>query len=346
MHTLTRVLGAALLLPVIGPIILAVITPLTLSGILYLIGVSGLAVSLCGVAWGFKRSRWVFGIALMLILAVAAVRVLAPHSNKVTQLRLPQGDNFCGISCLIDEQDASLVSTRVLPFIGWISPTEQAGLLDAMYAAYSQLSAVQSISPSPFIRTYLSLQRPNDFDAVIIEPDDSQTPQMGLIFLHGFTGNFTMPCWLMAQTVTAFQALTVCPSVGWKGDWWTSNGETTLRATITYMQRRGINRIFLAGLSNGAVGASDLAYKLTDDLAGLILISGAALDAQASGLPVLVLAGSRDERMPADMLQSYATQIGDQATFVQLDADHFMLVKQFDAVRQHIDSWLRQVISP
>ena len=330
-------------IPIAGMVVLALIPPLTLSGLLYLIGAVAFALGLCGVAWGYKRGRWGLAAGLALILAVALVRMLAPQNGSIHQLLLPQGSTSCGVNCLIDEQDAALFSTRVLPFVGWIPPREQEGLVEAMVAGYQQMAAVQPMTASPFIRTYLGLQRADAFDAVVIEPNGDQPPELGLIFLHGFTGNFTMPCWLMAQTVSVFQALTVCPSVGWKGDWWTADGEATLRETIAYMQQRGVNRIILAGLSNGALGSSELAFKLKDDLAGLILLSGASLDAQDSDLPLLILTGSRDERMPLEMIRAYGDRMGEQATFVELDSDHFMLVKRFDEVRQEIDSWLREL---
>jgi len=342
-RAVTRALSVTVAIPIAGMVVLALITPLTLSGVLYLVGTVAFTVGLCAIAWGYKRGRWVLGLGLVLILAVAAVRMLSPQNGSIKQLLLPHGTISCGVNCLIDEQDAALFSTRVLPFVGWISPREQEGLVGAMHAGYQQMNAVQPLIASPFIHTYLGLQRADAFDAVVIEPETDQPPEWGLIFLHGFTGNFTMPCWLMAQTVSAFQSLTVCPSVGWKGDWWTANGEATLRETIAYLHQRGVNRIVLAGLSNGALGTSELASKLKDELAGLILLSGASLDAPDSGLPVLILTGSRDERMPPELIRAYANRMGDQATFVALDSDHFMLVKQFDAVREHIDQWFREL---
>ena len=343
LRKLTRALSLILLLPIIILLAVVVTTPLTLSGLLYFTGVVAIIIGIWSLAWAYTRFRRVLWLGLGLIVIVAAVRVfLLRNSPKIKLLTLPDQNGLCVVNCLVDEQDAALVSTRLLPLIGWISPTEQTGLMDAMYAGYQAMAQAQPLVASPFPRTYLNLQRSGAFDAVTIEPDDNQPPQMGVIFLHGFTGNFTMPCWLVAQAVRTSHALTICPSVGWKGDWWTSNGEATLRATIDYLHQRGLSRIVLAGLSNGAVGASELAYKLTADIAGLILISGASLDAKDSGLPVLVLAGTDDERMPATMMHAYANQLGDKATFIELPADHFMLAKKAAEIQHDIDSWLRQ----
>lgn len=302
-----------------------------------------MVIGILATAWGYPRYKRLLWWGLGLMVAVGVLRVVLINQNRaITLITLPKHNTLCVLGCLIEEQDAALISTRLLPLIGWISPNEQIGLLDAMYAQYRDMAHVQALVPSPFIRTYLNLQHADEFDAVVIEPDTQQTMTTGIIFLHGFTGNFTMPCWLMAQTVREFQALTVCPSVGWKGDWWTANGEATLRTTIDYLHQRGVNKLYLAGLSNGAVGASELAHKLSNTIDGLILISGASMTAQDSGLPVLVLGGNQDERMPSSMLRDYANQIGSKASFIELEGDHFLLAKQFNSVQQQISTWIKQ----
>lgn len=342
-RTFLRAIAIGLLVPALLLIVLALMTPLTISGLLYAAGAVAAALGINALAWGLGRYRLLFWLGLALILVVAAARLLLLRNTTAIQIiTLPDENATCILDCLIDEQDAALVSTRILPLISWISPAEQQGLLEAMHAGYQSMAAEQTLTPSPFVRTYLDLQRAAAFDAVVIEPANAQPAQSGIIFLHGFTGSFTMPCWLIAQAVRTTPMLTVCPSVSWRGDWWTANGEATLRATIDYLHRRGISRIYLAGLSNGAVGASELAYKLTNDLAGLILISGASLEARDSGLPVLVLAGTNDERMPADMLRAYADQLGDKATFVERPADHFMLAKDAANIQNQIALWIQQ----
>lgn len=338
-----RAISVVLLVPIVMLMVLAITTPLTISGALYVAGFVAIVIGVWSIIWGYTRYRRVLWLGLGVMVMVAVVRLLRLNSSSPIQLLvLPEQSSPCLMSCLFDEQDVALFSTRVLSLIGWISPDEQAGLLDAMYTDYRDMADVQPIIPSPFMRTYLGQQRPGAFDAVVIEPTLHQPPQMGVIFLHGFTGNFTMPCWLVAQAVDANQGVTVCPSVDWQGEWWTSDGETTLRATIEYLHQRGVNRIYLAGLSNGAVGASELAYQLTDAIAGLILISGASPNAIDSHLPTLILAGSRDKRMPIDMMQAYAQRMGSQAAFVELQADHFMLAKNDQQIQSQIAAWLRQ----
>jgi pimeloyl-ACP methyl ester carboxylesterase len=135
---------------------------------------------------------------------------------------------------------------------------------------------------------------------------------------------------------------TVCPSVSWRGDWWTDQGEATVERMLEYLRQAGIERIYLAGLSNGALGASRLAPRLNARLAGLILISGADPDAAATSLPVLIIEGTQDERMPVELTQRYASKVGTNATLHLFDGDHFLLAKRPDEVRQVITDWLNK----
>lgn len=340
---IVRVVAVVLGMVAVVLMVFVLMTPITISGALYMLGFVAIAAGTWGIGWERRRLRRLVWVGTSLMVVVAGARLLLfNNSSRIKMFTLPDQNAPCLINCLFDEQDVALFSTRFLSIIGWTSPTEQDGLLEAMVAGYRPMAAVQPIIPSPFARTYLNQQHSGASDTVVIEPDDQQPAQMGVIFLHGFTGNFTLPCWLIAQAVTTQRGVTVCPSVGWRGDWWTANGESTLRATIDYLHQRGIDTIFLAGLSNGAVGAGELAHKLTEEIAGLILISGASPNARDSNLPVLILAGSSDERMPAEMMREYAARMGDEATFVEFPGDHFMLAKNSNEIQNQIISWLQQ----
>ena len=103
------------------------------------------------------------------------------------------------------------------------------------------------------------------------------------MFLHGYAGNFSLPCWQIAQAVKGSALLTACPSddlrrrlglCGWRRDG-ARRGEVQLR-------ERGITKMVLAGLSNGGY-ASMLAPKLGSTFAGYVFISGVEDDAGVAG---------------------------------------------------------------
>jgi pimeloyl-ACP methyl ester carboxylesterase len=323
---------------------LALITPITPWGALYLLGFVLLAAGALSAPWRRRRYRGLAraGLALLVLTAVARL-AFAAGGPTTTMLTLPGPGGPRWINRLLDEQDVTLFAERVLTPWGLITPREDQDLLPALYAAYQAMRAAEGSPPSPFLSTYLGRERPQTFDALVVEPGTPRPAQVGLIFLHGFAGNYTMPCWLLAQAARPIGAVTVCPSVGWRGDWWTADGEATVRATLSYLHSRGVRRVYLAGLSNGAVGASALASRLQGDLAGLVLISGSDPDADLSDLPTLIVQGSDDERMPAALAQRFAQRAGAHATYIELPGDHFVLVERADELRQQISAWFERV---
>ena len=162
--------------------------------------------------------------------------------------------------------------------------------------------------------------------------------------LHGYAGNFAVYCWQMARSARAISALTVCPSVGPAGDWWSRQGEETLERTFSWLARRGVRRVYLAGLSNGGVGASVLVGRAAHpglELRGLLLISGASTKVPPPRVPVLLVEGKHDSMMPARLMREVAHRAGRLATYVELDSGHFAFLDRHEKCEQAITSWLR-----
>ena len=59
-------------------------------------------------------------------------------------------------------------------------------------------------------------------------------------------------------------------------------------------------------------------------------------------LPVLLLHGKDDERIPVSVMEGYASAAGAQASYHLFESDHFLLLKQADQVQQVMIDWLRQ----
>jgi pimeloyl-ACP methyl ester carboxylesterase len=241
---------------------------------------------------------------------------------------------------IFNEQDVVLFGARLAPQLGLISPAENNGLVPTLAETYGKMQGATPLSP--FLLTYLNQQSPNAFDVVIAQPPIDTPPKRAIVFLHGYGGNFTLQCWLMAHAGDRIGALTICPSTGPSGDWWSPYGEAILQQTLSYLHQRGIERIYLAGLSNGGIGVSRLAQRLEAELAGLILISGADPDAPISGLPVLVVQGKDDQRIPKNVVERYVAAAGTSSTYLLLEGDHFVLLKQADQLQGAIADWIIQ----
>jgi pimeloyl-ACP methyl ester carboxylesterase len=119
-------------------------------------------------------------------------------------------------------------------------------------------------------------------------------------------------------------------------------GQSILQETFSYLHQRGVERIYLTGLSNGAIGVSRLADQFKQDIAGLILISGADPGATITKLSVLLLHGKYDERIPVNMMEQYASAARPNAMYHLFEGDHFLLLKQADQVQEVMIDWLRQ----
>jgi pimeloyl-ACP methyl ester carboxylesterase len=194
--------------------------------------------------------------------------------------------------------------------------------------------------------TYLGLQKPAAFDTVLIEPEPRYPADTAVIFLHGFMGNVTAQCWAIAQAASQMGAITACPSTEWTGGWWQPPGEAILEATFQYLREQGIKRFYLGGFSNGGFGISRLVSTVSAQagLRGLFFINGiqGGAQIQQTGQPVLIVQGTQDTRVPAGMVRKIAQDLGTQATFVEVESDHFMIMKQPGLVQDVLTRWLQE----
>jgi hypothetical protein len=317
-------------------------TPVSVVGMVYLLSYSLIVLGMIAAPWRPGPSSLLILAGCSIVFGTIAVRVLFPPSGRVVNLMtLPSQSGSRLLNRILDEQDVVLFGAQVAPYLGGISTVEKKSLDIKFSEAFDEMKRQEVTPLSPFLTTYLNRQHPNGFDVVIAEPDSETQPKTGIIFLHGFGGNFTLQCWLMAQVGDQINATTVCPSTGPIGAWWNSQGQAILRETISYLHQRSAERIYLAGLSNGAIGASRLADGHKDNLNGLILISGADPNATMTELPVLLLHGKDDERIPAEMMERYASAAEPNATYHLFEGDHFLLLKQADRVQKAMIDWLR-----
>ena len=111
-----------------------------------------------------------------------------------------------------------------------------------------------------------------------------------------------------------------------------------MRATLDHLHARGIRRVFLAGLSNGAMGASALAPRVALSLAGLILISGAPASGGSGGLPALVVHGTEDPVASAASARAFAART--HASYAGFEGGHFVLLVRRAETRVAIANWL------
>ena len=340
-------LGLLLALPILAVIALSLGLPVTLSGIGYLLGCALAATGLILAPWRGRNSFSITIIGILILALVAGIRLFIAGQQtepSINMVALPQNKSTHWINNLIDEQDSLIVGERLLNLIGGDSPHEHRGLASALQTDYSEMRRVQRVVPSPIVSTYLNLQGKNRFDAIVIQATIHRPPDFALVFLHGYMGNVTAQCWEVAQAVRNFAAMTICPSTGWQGDWWQPQGKGILQATFQYLREQGIQRFYLGGFSNGGISIGRLTsqFKNEPDLGGLIFIDGFAdgIGVRELGLPVLVVQGLQDERIPASGARQFAQELGHVGTYVEMEGDHFLIMKEPKSVQKAIAKWL------
>lgn len=341
MRSLLRTVALFAVFPYLGVALLLLTGTASWSSVAYMMAIGALLgglVTLPDPRRTQRRGR-PRGLSRGAVVALAFVAIgRAVVAGEGRHMRMPANGAEGGarfVDRLVDEGDMAVAGTRVLLAVGMLRD-DQAELPSAMTDAYGEMRRDLGDAPSPVVATYLGLQEPDRFDLVIVEPDRAAeataSPRSALVFLHGFTGNFDLPCWQIARAVASAGVVTACPSTRWVGAWWSPAGEATLRRTVALLRARGVDRIVLAGLSNGGFGAAQLARRMNGTFAGLVLISGADPATPPAGIPTLVIHGRRDTIASYESARAYAAKAG--AKLMTLDAGHFaMLVRGEEADR-------------
>ena len=342
MRNAARSLGILLAIFAAPLALLSVTTPVSTTGLAY---VFGTMIALAGMITAPRRATRMKGITragLGLIALTALFRVaFAGHGKSVTMTRGEGGTPI--LDRLLPESDVATTSARAVILTGMLPANDTKDLVPTLRASFAQMEDEEGSTPSPIVRTTLGLQTQAKYDVIEI-PSALPHATDAVLFLHGYGGNFTLQCWAIAKAAKLANASTFCPSTRMNGDWWQGPGPAIVSEMIAKIEARGFDRIVLAGLSNGGVGASRLASSYKKDIVGLMLVSGADPTAKAAGVPTIAFEGARDGMMTPTYVRSYAEKTG--ATYVELDGTHFLLLEKLDETTRAMGEWLSQRFAP
>lgn len=333
-------LGLALLVPATGQVLGWLSQGLSGFSAALGLGLGLLALGCCGRSLGIGAASRLLGAGAALVLAPWLWRAVSVKgSERVRLTTLPDDGGARLVNKLYPERDGTLLAAKLLGFVRPLHDDEAAHFPQILEDAFARTDPPASDVPTPAIATYLGLESATQFDALVISPPPGRAASdAALIFLHGYAGNFYIYCWEIAQAAAAANLITICPSTDASGRWWMPGGEQVFQQTLDYAHRSGMNRVYLAGLSNGGAGASELALSHARELSGLVLISGSRAQ-RPPPLPTLVIQGATDRMMPTATARTYAAA-SPRAEYHELPGGHLIMLSRYQQVRPLIANFL------
>ena len=169
-----------------------------------------------------------------------------------------------------------------------------------------------------------------------------------IIFLHGYGGMLTPYLRTLVDSQLGGEAVLLAPMLNNDGDWWEADAAGVLQRLLLHLPVQvDRDRIYVMGLSNGAVGAIRLVAQpqLAGVFRGFILVSGAALlDSETSvDTRVLMVHGRHDVRFGVPYMDQCARRLresGAETELHLLDSNHFMLLTRTPALASIISDWM------
>lgn len=234
------------------------------------------------------------------------------------------------------ERDMAVSGVRLLQVSGYLTKRgESSPVLPGMHDAYDSMKADYIAAPTLMPRSVSGeLASHREIDALVFE--SPQPTNRVFVFLHGYGGNWTMPCWLVARAAAQRNMTTVCPTLDFDARWWEGEGPALVDQLMNELKHNGYKRFVLGGISNGSVGASALAPKYRANLDAVVLISGVASAGDPTKAPTLIFHGKDDGMAKLTHARQYAEK-ADDAKLVELDGGHFAVLDHLDLFWDELD---------
>lgn len=368
---LLRLFVATLLLPVCGfvgllaAVLLVVAT--TLQG--HLLGLGFLALSLVVVLAPFvpgkDRStarRWVAGLlgaaavlGLTVLNAPAPASPFDPGRTGLQSVWLGPSPSR-GLAWLTPEIDQAVLASHLLWTIDpWMDRHEAGKLRDAMVEIYAGAPPSYAAQGSMLGLAYGELWGQGVAPGhLFVDLPPGPGPFPTLVMVHGFGGNLLGYGTVLREVLHAHGYALVAPSYG-AGLWFNDPEAETVGAALDWMRSTGhfdMDRLVLAGLSNGGYGVTAAAIQFREQFKGIAWFScvmevDRMADVAPGAGPMLVLHGGVEDRIPIHHAQAAVDQLVGAGAALDFDvvddADHFLFFTHRARVERALDRWLTEV---
>lgn len=329
-------LGLALGLPALVLAGLALLGPPSVETGLFVLA---LAIGVGGaLAAPWRRTRPLVVGALSAVLLLVGYRyVVAGSGEQLLAMTGPGGGGARFIDRMVPERDVALGGVLLLKVAGAM-PRDVPGLLPALRDGYGRMRLAEGDVPSAVVGTLLFGQSPEEHSLLRIGPPRRGPPEAAIVFLHGYMGSVTLICWQLAQAASPVGVDVLCPATDIEAEWAEDEGRAIVEQTLASLRAEGVRRVYLAGLSRGAIGASRLASRL--DVDGVILVSGAAVGARPPNKPVLVVQGARDRLTRPGPARAYAERAARGRYAEHREAGHWLILSHHEWFTEQVRYWL------
>ncbi len=320
-----------------------------------------------------KQNKFLRGtsglVAILLVVLATAVFLQTPSGDPGPNSPVHQryfrdgGYGRFDLSNIIPETEQINLGFAVMPYVDSLLAVEQSRRVSAftmdIYREMEQDPNFHELGSAMNLAYAELWGRPFDEGHyyLYVPQNAPETPLPAIIFLHGSAGNFKAYTWVWSKLAEAEGFVIIAPSYGF-GNWNTAGAETVLQAIDDAKQQVNIdeNQIYLAGLSNGGLGVSQLAQMAPELFQGLIFLSpvmdtnivdSAPFQAAWANRPILVISGEIDKRIPLSYVEQRITNLehGDVkvTTHIYPNEDHFLVFSQPEHVMQTVAEWLSGV---
>ncbi len=340
---------------------------------------AGVAVAALVLAGPHLRRRFAAPAAIALIAFTyacaaapdgAAIAPTALHPGRGLQSVWTRGATFprFGIPNLTPEGCQGRLATFLVPFMdAYLDHDEAAAFRGSVSEVYAELEADPSYARAGSVQGIAYSELLTGAEGAghaWVDFADAPEPQPALVFIHGFGGNLKGYTWVLRKVAHEHGYAIVAPSYG-AGLWYQEGGTEAVADTLRWMEESGrfaMDRLVLAGLSNGGYGVSAAVVDQPGRWQGVAYLSGVLDDVDAPRVgavlaahpradgkppPVLVLHGAADDRIPLGYLELGIAGLRAGGVDPDVDivdgADHFLMFTHRARLEAAVGRWLGAV---
>jgi predicted esterase len=328
-------------------------------------------VAYCSVGyWNrewFQRLRWRFYAVLLplgLLLYIVPM-LLAPSGGdadgRARNCFLQRKGHFSRYSPgnVIPEVDQLQVGMYLLP-LGEVDSAEAARIRSLVLPAYAEMEEdadfreLGSVMGMAYGELFRMEFRTGHYYVFLPEVTGGERIAC-LVFLHGMGGNMKACLWGLSKLARRTKCAVIAPTFG-LGNWDKAGSAEFVNAVVHEALTAlplDVEKIYLMGYSNGAMGVTRAAIREPELFRGLIYLSPITEDELFStqgflsnqAHQILFLHGGRDKRIPRSFVEGTVRSLERLGCDVRLkvydEEDHYLVFSQQEAILGDVAEFMR-----